>query len=98
MISWGPMAQSEPWLLEERMLPPALGDSLEGCLSYVHDPMEAEALARSDSPHIALLLKAFPLDLFQRIVDTGQKLPRKSTFFYPKLPTGLVVNSLEGTL
>ena len=98
MVSWGPMAQSEPWLLEERILPPALGDSLEGCLSYVHDPMEADALARSDSPHIALLLKAFPLDLFQRIVDAGQKLPRKSTFFYPKLPTGLVVNSLEGTL
>ena len=59
---------------------------------------EAEALARSDAPHLALFLKAFPLDLFQRIVDTGQKLPRKSTFFYPKLPTGLVINSLQGTL
>ena len=98
MASWGPMAESEPWLLEEKILTQALGDSLEGCLSYVHDTGEAEALARSDSPHMALLLKAFPLDLFQRIVDTGQKLPRKSTFFYPKLPTGLVINSLEGTL
>ena len=98
MASWGPMSQSEPWLLEEQILPRALGDSLEGCLSYVHDEAEAEALARSDAPHLALFLKAFPLDLFQRIVDTGQKLPRKSTFFYPKLPTGLVINSLQGTL
>ena len=98
MASWGPMAESEPWLLEEKMLPPALGDALEGCLTYVHDAGEAEALARSDTPHVALFLKAFPLDLFQRIVDTGAKLPRKSTFFYPKLPTGLVMNSLEGPL
>ena len=98
MASWGPMARSEPWLLEERILQQALGESLEGCLSYVHDAEEAEALARSDTPHIAFFLKAFPLDLFQQIVDTGQKLPRKSTFFYPKLPTGLVINSLQGTL
>ena len=98
MESWGPMAQSEPWLLEEQILPPALGDALESCLTYVHDAGEAEALARSDTPHIALFMKAFPLDLFQRIVDTGAKLPRKSTFFYPKLPTGLVINSLQGTL
>ena len=98
MASWGPMAQSEPWLLEERMLPPALGPALEDCLAYVHDAGEAEALALSKSPHVALFLKAFPLDLFQQIVDTGAKLPRKSTFFYPKLPTGLVLNSLQGTL
>ncbi len=96
--SWGPLAESEPWLLEERILPQAFGDSLESCLSYVHDAGEAAALARSDTPHIALFLKAFPLDLFQRIVDTGQRLPRKSTFFYPKLPTGLVINSLQGSL
>jgi uncharacterized protein (DUF1015 family) len=25
-------------------------------------------------------------------------LPSKSTFFFPKLPTGLVINQLEGTL
>ena len=98
MESWGPMAQSEPWLLEEQILPPALGDALEHCLTYVHDPGEAERLARSSTPHIALFIKAFPLDLFQRIVDTGAKLPRKSTFFYPKLPTGLVINSLQGSL
>ena len=98
MNSWGPMAHSEPWLLEEKILPKALGDALEGCLTYVHDANEAESLAHSEAPHIALFLKAFPLDLFQRIVDTGAKLPRKSTFFYPKLPTGLVINSLQGTL
>jgi uncharacterized protein (DUF1015 family) len=29
-------------------------------------------------------------------VGGGQRLPSKSTFFYPKLPTGLVIHQLEG--
>jgi uncharacterized protein (DUF1015 family) len=32
---------------------------------------------------------------FQAIVSEGHRLPRKSTFFYPKLPTGLVINQLD---
>jgi uncharacterized protein (DUF1015 family) len=35
---------------------------------------------------------------FEGIVGGGQRLPRKSTFFYPKLPTGLVINRLDGKL
>jgi uncharacterized protein (DUF1015 family) len=31
-------------------------------------------------------------------VGEGRRLPPKSTFFYPKLPTGLVMNQLDGTL
>ena len=98
MASWGPVAESEAWLLEEQILKPLLGESLQTSLAYVHDAEEAEALARSDEPHLAFFLKAFPLDLFQEIVDAGQKLPRKSTFFYPKLPTGIVINTLQGPL
>ena len=35
---------------------------------------------------------------FREIVSAGQRLPPKSTFFYPKLPTGLVINQLSGTV
>jgi uncharacterized protein (DUF1015 family) len=38
------------------------------------------------------------MDTFESIVGGGQRLPSKSTFFYPKLPTGLVINQLEGNL
>ena len=47
---------------------------------------------------LAFLLKPFPLDAFEAIVSEGHRLPSKSTFFYPKLPTGLVINQLEGSL
>ena len=98
LAPWGPVASSEPWLLEERILKPALGESLPRHLSYTHDAQEAAAMARSGVGCMAFFLKPFPLDLFERIVNTGQRLPRKSTFFHPKLPTGLVINPLDGTL
>ena len=47
---------------------------------------------------MAFLLKPFPMDGFEAVVGAGHILPRKSTFFYPKLPTGLVINQIQGTL
>ena len=47
---------------------------------------------------MAFLMKPFPLVAFEHIVGDGHRLPRKSTFFYPKLPTGLVINRLADDL
>ena len=47
---------------------------------------------------MAILLRPLPLNLFEEVVGQGNRLPPKATFFYPKLPTGLVFNSLEGEL
>ena len=32
------------------------------------------------------------------VAAAGEKMPQKSTYFYPKLITGLVMNSLEAPL
>ena len=98
LSSCGPIAGSEAWILEEQVLKPVLGDSMLQCLSYVHDGGEAERGVRSGEYQMGFFLKPFPLDLFETIMDLGQRLPPKSTFFYPKLPTGLVMNLLEGSL
>jgi uncharacterized protein (DUF1015 family) len=45
---------------------------------------------------MAFILKPVSMELFERVVGQGQRLPPKSTYFWPKLPTGLVLNSLEG--
>jgi uncharacterized protein (DUF1015 family) len=29
------------------------------------------------------------------IADGGERMPQKSTFFYPKIPTGLLFNPLD---
>ena len=96
--AWGLLAGSEAWVLEEQLLRPLLGESFAACIDYVHDGEEAERKVRADELQMAFFLKPFPLDLFARIMDAGQRLPPKSTFFYPKLPTGLVLNLLEGSI
>jgi len=52
---------------------------------FEHDLAEA---AKAD---LALLLRPVPLERLRAVVDTGAVLPPKSTFFWPKPPTGLVL-------
>jgi uncharacterized protein (DUF1015 family) len=92
--SCGPTARAESWLLEELILRPALGPSLPQHLSYTHEAKELAFQARSGPGCMTFLLKPLRLDLFETIVGSGQRLPRKSTFFHPKLPSGLVINPL----
>ena len=96
--SAGPLAQSEAWVLESQVLRPILGDSLGKHVDYFHDGNEMEDKVRGHEFQLGFLLKPFPLDLFETIMNLGQRLPPKSTFFYPKLPAGIVINSLEGSI
>ena len=98
LSAWGDIAESEAWVLEERVLRPILGDALGRHVDYIHDGVEARERVLSGEFQMGFFLKPFPLDLFRRIMDLGQRLPPKSTFFYPKLATGLVINPLEGNL
>jgi uncharacterized protein (DUF1015 family) len=95
---WGPLAVSEAWILEEQVLKPVLGESMPEHLSYVHDHRLALEQVISGDYQMAFLLKPFPMDRFEDVVSQGQRLPTKSTFFYPKLPTGLVINQMDGSL
>ena len=93
---WGPLAVSEAWILEEQVLKPVLGDLLADQVTYIHDHEQAMERVNSGDSQMSFLVKPFPMNQFYDVVSQGQSLPRKSTFFYPKLPTGLVINQLEG--
>lgn len=95
---WGPLAISEAWILEEQVLKPVLGEAASEHVSYVHDHESASEQVSSGQRQIAFVLKPFPMAQFEGVVSQGQRLPPKSTFFYPKLPTGLVINKLDGAL
>ncbi len=95
---WGPLSVSEAWVLEEQVLKPVLGEATARHVSYVHDHRDALAQVQSGAQQLAFLLRPFPLDHFEAIVGEGQRLPSKSTFFYPKLATGLVINQLSGPI
>ena len=95
---WGAMAVSEAWVLEEKILRPELGNRTLEHLGFLHDHEEAAEGVANGSLQMAFLMKPFPMDAFEDIVGQGQRLPRKSTFFYPKLPTGLVINRIDGDI
>ncbi|MBI4202110.1 MAG: DUF1015 domain-containing protein [Chloroflexi bacterium] len=92
------LRDSEGWVLHQAVFAPVLGTGDSPLITYFHDPQEGWDKVLEGELQMAFFLKPFPLDLFQGVVSAGQKLPPKSTYFHPKLPTGLVFNLLEGEM
>jgi uncharacterized protein (DUF1015 family) len=63
--------------------------------TYVHQVDEVvEHLASGDSPLAALVMPA-TVGHIQAISQHGERMPAKSTYFFPKMLSGLVINPLE---
>ncbi|MCQ9208845.1 MAG: DUF1015 domain-containing protein [Omnitrophica bacterium] len=68
--------------------------SLEESIYYTMNAQEAIKLVDQDEYQLAFFLKATKLAQVQRMAKAGQRMPHKTTYFYPKLLTGLVINQL----
>ena len=53
-----------------------------------------DGLATGEFPLAALVMPA-TVDHIRTISQHGERMPAKSTYFYPKLLSGLVINPLE---
>lgn len=62
---------------------------------YPHALQQVADLCRTKQWQLALVMQPTPLDAVQAVAEAGELMPPKSTFFYPKLATGLVINPLE---
>ena len=74
-----------------KLLPAAVGGS-PSC-KYVHLLSEVEEA--KDSCDLAALVPPATMGHVERIAGNREKMPPKSTYFYPKLLTGLVFNSVK---
>jgi len=81
-------------LIIEKLIAP--GES--GNLAYTPDSEQARKQVESGEYQLAFLLNPIPRTTIKAIADAHDRMPGKSTYFYPKLPTGLVINRLEGEL
>jgi uncharacterized protein (DUF1015 family) len=63
-------------------------------LSYVHSQAEAEQALAAGSCRLAVLMRATPVRQIMDVAEAGESMPSKSTFFHPKLPSGLVIHPL----
>ncbi len=66
-----------------------------GAVTYTQDAKEAQRMATSGEASCAFLLNATPVEQVLAVADAAGRMPQKSTYFYPKLPTGLVMRSLD---
>ena len=64
-------------------------------LGYTQDPVRAEEAVRRGDAAAAFLLPPTGAARIREVVDRGERLPEKSTFFWPKPRTGLVIRMLE---
>jgi len=82
-------------ILSDRLGIDAAAVAAGEALAYTRDEAEArEAVDRGDA-QAAILVRPTQLDQLARVASAGDFMPQKSTYFHPKLLTGLVFNPLE---
>ncbi|MBT3351572.1 MAG: DUF1015 domain-containing protein [Nitrospinaceae bacterium] len=65
----------------------------EAEIAFTPDPEIALASARDGECEVAILLNPTPVEAVVKIARAGGKMPHKSTYFFPKLRTGLVFHA-----
>jgi uncharacterized protein (DUF1015 family) len=95
-----PYRRLDTAVLEVLILKGALGmtdddiDHLAG-LSYARDFEQALGLVQDGDYDAAFFVAATPIDQVREVAAAGESMPPKSTYFFPKVPTGLVFNPLS---
>ncbi len=86
-------------LVLEKLL--GIGDkelALGGSVEYIKDAGSAvdESIAKVDAgrKQVAFLVNPPKMEQLKMVTDAGEKMPQKSTYFYPKVYTGLTINKL----
>jgi uncharacterized protein (DUF1015 family) len=63
-------------------------------LGYARDSAQAVELVKRGEYDAAFLMAPIPVERVQAIAAAGESMPPKSTYFFPKVPTGLMFNPL----
>lgn len=67
-------------------------DLRAGAVDFVHDI--PDAVSRADAGAVVFLIQPVAIPEVVSLSDRGERMPQKSTFFHPKMGTGLVFNPL----
>jgi len=83
-------------ILHSQILGPLLAsDPREDAILYTKDDDEALDWVRQGTAEAALLLNPTKVSEVQAVAAAGERMPHKSTYFFPKPLTGLVMNVFE---
>ncbi|MBI3448370.1 MAG: DUF1015 domain-containing protein [Acidobacteria bacterium] len=96
-----PLRHLDVSVLHHLLLEKSLGLSLErqreegGPLRYTDDIDRALAWVDAGEAQVALLLNPTAKEHLMAVAGGGLQMPQKSTYFYPKVLTGLVMNPID---
>lgn len=92
-------------ILVEQICQPALNSGKPVQWAFPHTTAEVAEIAAGHQrgsgggdgfvPQLAVLVRPTPLKAVREVSHAGELMPQKSTFFLPKLATGLFMNPLE---
>jgi uncharacterized protein (DUF1015 family) len=95
--------QLDVTVLQELILEPILGipaerPAAEGSITYFKDATDAFGRLEAGEFQAGFFMNPTGLEQVREVAFAGERMPQKATFFYPKLPTGLVFQDLSTTL
>lgn len=87
-------------ILQKVIIEKVLGVSAETIaneqgFAYTRDEENAVKMVDAGKFSVALFLNATRIDQVIAVANDGERMPQKSTYFFPKLITGLVINKLD---
>jgi uncharacterized protein (DUF1015 family) len=87
-------------ILHSGILEHVLGISLEAQvkktnLAYLQDPKQGLAQLESGEGQVLFLMNPTPVAQVREVAEAGEVMPQKSTYFFPKILTGLAIHTLD---
>ncbi len=95
-----PVKKLDVTLLHDFVLRQTLGISKEAQekklnINYTIDRDEVDEAVQKGKAQIGFLLNSTKVEQVQEVADAGAVMPQKSTYFYPKLLSGILISGLE---
>ena len=84
-------------LVDSAIVQPILADAglhAEDALAYTRDARDAIERVRRGEADLAVLVNPTRVEQVAAVALAGERMPEKSTYFFPKAPTGLVFHAL----
>ena len=82
-------------ILNHIILDKMLGLASKEDVAYIVDLEEVYQQIKEGKYQLAFLLNPPQPEMVKAIADAQDRMPSKSTYFYPKLPAGLIINPLD---
>ena len=64
-------------------------------IDYTKNHVEAIDKVNNGKHQVGIILNPTKINQVSKIAQIGEKMPQKSTYFYPKILTGLVINKMQ---